>query len=1023
MPSRVSKKRLPRTTEFATTSRGTKAVARNDKTYCPPKPSSAQGLSELPPIPHHDPPFVPLKGTKTSNDYLREWEPKRQPYLDVIIDVEAPSSDQCVSCKEKGLWRCTDCLGIPVLCRRCCCVLHTTLPLHRVERWTGEAFSPAWLWETGVVINLGHGTAVCPSGFRFLAPGSGPLDGPLEELDLDSEVNIEDAHNITSNEPLDSSLDGNPVLTVVDVSGIHQLPFRFCRCPGCETDDIQLLRSGFMAGTFVNIQTVFTTRVLDDFLLDNLECKTAASSYFEKLRRRTSPEFPHKVKNRYPHLLRMSRIWRNLQLWKRHGFGHSRKTPGEGELAQFCPACPQPGVNLPPDWEKDQDQNPLLYMRSFVMDGNFTANHLAQKRPEDDVWLAKGTGMMTKRETYNAHLAVAVDPKLPKHECNITRALNAQVVKTGTTATGIGATACARHGFFCPTSVVDFQKGEKHANVDYSIIRAIKSTNMTGIKHAWLGYDAICRWEPNLEKRVKDNPYLSLPPDLTLFKAIGSFHIHSHVKQCFQRYSLSLLPGSGLIDGEILETSWSVLNHISPCTRGATAAHRDEILDDHMEYSNRKKTSNMSTTLVKKHKRAIELLTDAEAAFEDLSQSASERDIKAWTKTAQEVQQQRILDVKAMDWFAPKEVKDPHRAEIQLQLSTDKKLTNRKKTASHVLSDGLRIQESQILLQQYVRSLKTRMTTAQGIELTKKREALRTQIDTFHKRVLPFLGVSDTGPDDLFEGNDADDTWAPDIGDEAELEDELEELSSDYNESLIGPERDRILLPSRIGKEKCRKHGLKDLQEVEIALRCGQANEALHNLRMELGKRAFTFVRSRKVPGSKQHKTRSWSAIHASTSLIRKWARVYRQARGALKHLGADDGTMSKYQELLDKDLKISTSLLDTSIPGQRYKSLPWFWALGSIPTKKGTTVMREFLRVHWLRAKAQVDRAREEKVLVEHEMQWTINYFMNKAERWAELGKGYPNKSGHRAYARRQENVWIQFADEAKVAFRGIID
>jgi len=28
-------------------------------------------------------------------------------------------------------------------------------------------------------------------------------------------------------------------------------------------------------------------------------------------------------------------------------------------------------------------------------------------------------------------------------------------------ATSIGATACARHGCFIPTSVVDFQKGER----------------------------------------------------------------------------------------------------------------------------------------------------------------------------------------------------------------------------------------------------------------------------------------------------------------------------------------------------------------------------------------------------------------------------------------------------------------------------------------------------------------------------------------------------------------------------------
>lgn len=32
---------------------------------------------------------------------------------------------------------------------------------------------------------------------------------------------------------------------------------------------------------------------------------------------------------------------------KWHGIGHTAREPEPGELALFCPACPQPGVNLP----------------------------------------------------------------------------------------------------------------------------------------------------------------------------------------------------------------------------------------------------------------------------------------------------------------------------------------------------------------------------------------------------------------------------------------------------------------------------------------------------------------------------------------------------------------------------------------------------------------------------------------------------------------------------------------------------
>ena len=48
-------------------------------------------------------------------------------------------------------------------------------------------------------------------------------------------------------------------------------------------------------------------------------------------------------------------------------------------------------------------------MRSFVVDGNFTADHIKQTRPNDDVWLTDGEGMMTEKTSYNAHMKAAKD--------------------------------------------------------------------------------------------------------------------------------------------------------------------------------------------------------------------------------------------------------------------------------------------------------------------------------------------------------------------------------------------------------------------------------------------------------------------------------------------------------------------------------------------------------------------------------------------------------------------------------------
>ena len=55
--------------------------------------------------------------------------------------------------------------------------------------------------------------------------------------------------------------------------------------------------------------------------------------------------------------------------------------------------------------------NSWLYTRQFVIDGNFTAVHLRQKYPENDVFLADGTGFMTQQAPYQEHLKVAKDQK------------------------------------------------------------------------------------------------------------------------------------------------------------------------------------------------------------------------------------------------------------------------------------------------------------------------------------------------------------------------------------------------------------------------------------------------------------------------------------------------------------------------------------------------------------------------------------------------------------------------------------
>lgn len=135
---------------------------------------------------------------------------------------------------------------------------------------------------------------------------------------------------------------------------------------------------------------------------------------------------------------------------------------------------------------------------------------------------------------------------------------------------------------------VIWQAGRQR-NIDYAVCQALKSSNMDKIRRVLLIYDIMCKWGKYFVRRVQASPHLEIPTGVEFLKAIGDFHVKGHVKKCFPRFSLSFIKGAGVIDGEILETLWSELNQSSRSTRGATLAHRSEILDDHMNHSNWKK--------------------------------------------------------------------------------------------------------------------------------------------------------------------------------------------------------------------------------------------------------------------------------------------------------------------------------------------------------------------------------------------------------------------------------------------------
>ncbi|KAF8264636.1 hypothetical protein EI94DRAFT_1592386 [Lactarius quietus] len=530
--------------------------------------------------------------------------------------------------------KCPDCFGSPSYCRDCISDAHRNSPFHWPCIWTVSHYAQVSLQSLGFYLSLGHGGSPCPKTVESESSDLVVLDALFTLMDL-----VANTSGWTH-----TAASGNPLFIVVDCCGIFDMEVVFCVCSDGGDRDAQLLRSGLFPVTFKQIETLFTFSVLEDFLNDNLECKTTAQQYYSKLQIMTNKMFPNNV----PQLLRASCQWRDLKNRMESGVGHMKEGEpmSNGSMAIFCPACPQPGINLPDDWKTRYTLNELIW--TFIMDGNFLAEHLRHRSGERDVSLSEGLAFMANPDTYKAHLWSGWECAQPS-TCNTYRAIEqANSSHAHLDVTGIGATACC-HGFFVPTSVVDFQKGERQINMDYSICKAL-AFNMTDIPVALVMYDVMCQYQVHFQKRVKKSLTLSIPSLLELWTGIRLFHIHGHQDSCLPQFSLSFIPGAKQVDGEIIETLSAPLNNISRSLWGMSLAQRQEVLDAHINHSNWNKLVRIVPMLLKRWKH-LEVGFDASAqAYKALSEHVMDKTQK-WLEEDRVAQANRKSSPSAMDIY------------------------------------------------------------------------------------------------------------------------------------------------------------------------------------------------------------------------------------------------------------------------------------------------------------------------------------------------------------------------------------
>ncbi|KAJ7059939.1 hypothetical protein C8F01DRAFT_1254038 [Mycena amicta] len=919
---------------------------------------------------------------KPSDPVLHYWmENHRDDYLRMLLwhDGRGPvDSDTCPECavaENAALYRCEDCMDPRLLCQECSVAAHRRQPLHHILRWTGLFFVRTSLKALGLRIQFGHG------GERCVRP-----------------------------------LPGHEDFVVLEQNGIHEVAVDFCGCERREDDFKQLLRRRWFPATTGRPQTCATFQCLDSFHTLSLQAKTTAYDFYATLELRTNG-WGLKPANRYPAFLRMMREYRHVVLLKRRGrFGHEGCRASEtkvGELAIRCPACPQPGVNLPANWQNAPPEDMCLYVIFIALDACFRLKRRMVSSERRDPALGAGWAYMVETAPYRAYLLTMTDQK------------------EMSTCSGLAA--------------LDYAN-TKYANMDYifaSILRHIDR-----LLRMIVLYDIVCQWWKLLRERL-----LLLPP-LVRLQLVLSFvrfivpkmHINGHTLVCQLKYSLNLVPGSGQTDAEGIERAWAVVGGLAGSTRLMGPGSRSDALDNHWMFWNWRKVVGLAAILRRRLDVAESELAKQTEAFEHFSGEQAES-VDEWRGMVE-------------DFEADGSKKNPYESTMKglseaqvrgkLEEEEEKEEADRRPARIHDVGPvafivaGLDAEDEQRRLRVQVALKKANSTASKG-----KLRNLRRKLNRSIQRLRGLQA-----------------TYTP-----AALV-RLEGLS--LPEDILA-ENIPLLLPSSLmqpavaGGSVDANEMLLELVSVERKLREAQCRTALVHLRNQLHIKARLLLYKQNHSRHQTMNTRSRAVVARNESHIRlhsekyqmAWDALFWMARGVEADVGwrklekADICCMQeaetfsrkeaqrqrKERRQLEREARLRAEGELGPVPmdednmegedvedaaerfteGQNRTVISWIWtATGS----EGTDAeIREALRIEWCKAWARVRRWDEEVRILKEEFCRLPVSFKYEEEGWKTRAAKVPLGSittqeaeGMMAYALKQASMYASLRERVEI-------
>ncbi|KAG2342079.1 hypothetical protein BDR05DRAFT_976730 [Suillus weaverae] len=429
------------------------------------------------------------------------------------------TSDACPGCPCPTLtpprYRCQDCLDSQLYCGLCIIQNHIQLPTHHIEEWTGQFFQRVSLKTMGLHVQLGHAV-----GERCILPRRA----------------------------------FNDEFVLIDTNGIHEIGLDFCGCTTSQTHIKQLLRARWFPSTSTDPQTAATFRILHHYHILSFESKTSAYEFYHSL-------------DHYESFMHMVCEWCHLVMLKRSGRGHDLggvAGTSEGQCAVLCPACPQPGKNLPGDWQDAPKAKGWLYGLFLAIDANFHLKRRTVSSDETDPSLSRGWAYFVEERSYKSYISDRAGDVQEKSTCSNHNAVNMAETKSsqGLAAMGVGTIDCACHNMKCPNGVGNLQKGEKYLNMDYLFFLSLRHSTVDVLN---VSYDIACQWHKHLWSCM-----LSLPPShhlnylaRTIHFFVPKFHLPAHVSKCQTIFSFNFTRFVGRTDGKAPERGWSNINPVA----------------------------------------------------------------------------------------------------------------------------------------------------------------------------------------------------------------------------------------------------------------------------------------------------------------------------------------------------------------------------------------------------------------------------------------------------------------------------